>query len=128
MPFPELGSDMKRRDFITLLSSAGAAWPLGARAQQDATGARIAKIGILWAVGTSERSPSRSVLGEALADLGYVEGKTAQLLQRFPDTTSNVPRFARELVDNKVDVIVAVSSVGASAGKQLTSTIPMVFA
>jgi putative ABC transport system substrate-binding protein len=119
---------MKRRDFITLLSSAAAAWPLGARAQQDATGARIAKIGILWAVGTSERSPSRSVLVEALADLGYVESKTAQLLQRFPDTTSNVPRFARELVDNKVDVIVAVSSVGASAVKQLTSSIPIVFA
>jgi putative ABC transport system substrate-binding protein len=82
----------------------------------------------MWAVGTSERSPSRSVLVEALADLGYVEGKTAQLIQRFPDTTSNVPRFARELIDNKVDVIVAVSAVGASAAKQLTSSIPIVFA
>ena len=54
----------------------------------------LEKIGILWAVGTSERSPTigtselsprKSVLVEALADLGYVEGKTAQLIERFPD-------------------------------------------
>jgi putative ABC transport system substrate-binding protein len=119
---------MRRREFIGLLGGAAAVLPVAARAQQDATGTRIAKIGILWAVGTSERSPSRNVLVEALADLGYVEGKTAQLIQRFPDATSNVPRFARELIDNKVDVIVAVSAVGAFAAKQLTSSIPIVFA
>ena len=117
---------MKRRRFISLIGGA-AAWPLSARAQQDATGLRIAKIGILWAVGTTERSPIRSVLVEALADLGYAEGKTAQLIQRLPDSTSDVPRFARELIDNKVDVIVCVSSAGASAAKQLTSSVPIVF-
>jgi putative tryptophan/tyrosine transport system substrate-binding protein len=126
---------MKRRDFITLLSSATAAWPLGARAQQNATDARVAKIGILWADGTSESSPnigksesspSRSVLVKALADLGYIEGKTAQLIQRFPDRRSDVRRLARELIENKVDVIVAVSSVGAYEAKQLTSSVPIV--
>jgi len=126
---------MKRRDLITLLSGAAVAWPLGARAQRDTTGTRVAKIGILWAVGTSERSPTigtselsprKSVLVEALADLGYVEGKTAQLIQRFPDTPSDVPGFARELIDNKVDVIVAVSAVGASVAKQLTSSVPII--
>jgi putative ABC transport system substrate-binding protein len=126
---------MQRREFITLIGGAAAAWPLGARAQQDATSTRVAKIGILWAVGTSERSPTigtselsprKSVLVEALADLGYVEGKTAQLIQRFSDTTSDVPRFARELIDNKVDVIVAVSAVGAAAAKQLTNSVPIV--
>lgn len=126
---------MRRREFIGALASA-AAWPLGVRAQQEASGARVAKIGILWADGTSERSPriaksehspSKSILVEALADLGYVEGKTAQLVQRFPETASDSPRFARELIDNKVDVIVAVSSIGASAAKQLTSSVPIVF-
>jgi putative ABC transport system substrate-binding protein len=117
---------MQRRGFITLLGGA-ATWPLLARAQQDAAGARIAKIGILWAAGTAERSLLKSVLVEALADLGYVGGKTAQLIQRNPDTASDIPRFARELVDNNVDVIVAVSAVGASAAKQLTSSIPIVF-
>jgi putative ABC transport system substrate-binding protein len=129
-----LGASMRRREFITIVGGA-AVWPLAARAQQDATGARIARIGILWAVGTterslnigtSERSPRKSVLVDAIADLGYIEGKTAQLLQRFPDTASDVPRFARELIDNKVDVIVAVSSTGAYAAKQLTSSIPIV--
>ena len=117
---------MKRRDFITLLSSAAAAWPLGARAQQDATGARVAKIGILWADGTSESSPSKSVMVKALADLGYIEGKTAQLIQRFPDTRSDVRGLARELIENKVDVIVAVSSLGDYEAKQLTSSVPIV--
>jgi putative ABC transport system substrate-binding protein len=128
---------MRRRNFITLLGSAMAAWPLAVRAQQDAAGAKIAKIGILWApgldperlekrVGTSERSLSKNVLVEALADLGYVQGRTAQLIQRFPDTTSDVPGFARELVDNKVDVLVTVSAFGAAAAKQLTNNVPIV--
>jgi putative ABC transport system substrate-binding protein len=118
---------MKRREFVTLLGSGAVAWPLAARAQQDAAGAKIAKIGILWAVRTSERSLFKTVLVEALADLGYVGGKTAQLIQRNPDTTADIPRFARELIDNKVDVIVAVSSIGAAAAKQLTSSVPIVF-
>ena len=121
-----LGLDMQRRGFITLLGGA-ATWPLAARAQQDAAGARIAKIGILWAVGTVERSLFKSVLVEALADLGYVGGKTAQLIQRFPGTVSEIPRFARELINSNVDVIVAVSSVGAAAAKQLTNSVPIFF-
>ena len=116
---------MKRRDFFMLLGAV-ATWPLGARAQQDTTGARVPKIGILWAVGTSEGSPSKTVLVEALADLGYVDGKTARLVQRFPGTTSDVSRFARELVDGKVDIIVAVSSAGASEAKLITSSVPIV--
>jgi putative ABC transport system substrate-binding protein len=121
------GPCMRRRGFIGLLGGAAAVLPVAARGQQDATGARIAKIGILWAVGTSELSPRKNVLVEALADRGYVEGKTAQLIQRFPDTTSDVSIFVRALIDEKVDVIVAVSAVGASATKQLTSSVPIVF-
>ena len=126
---------MQRRGFIGLLGGA-ATWPLAARAQQNATGARVAKIGILWADGTSESSPnigksesspSKSVLVNALADLGYIEGKTAQLIQRFPDTRSDVRGLARELIENEVDVIVAVSSLGAYEAKQLTSSVPIVF-
>ena len=125
MPSPELGASMRRREFIGLMGSA-AVWPLAARTQQD-TGKRIAKIGILRGVGAPERSPSKSVLVEALADLGYVEGDTAQIIERFPGTMSDIPRFVRELIDNNVDVIVAVSSVGAVAAKQLTSRVPIVF-
>lgn len=116
---------MRRRVFIGLLGGA-AVLPVAARAQPNTSSARVAKIGILWAVGTSERAPSINILVEALADFGYVEGKTAQLIQRFPDITSDVRGLARELIENKVEVIVAVSAIGAAAAKQLTSSVPIV--
>ncbi len=122
---------MRRREFILIASGTAASWPLAARAQQDTTGARIAKIGILWAAGTPERAPSSpprfgDILIEALGSLGYVDGKTAQFIERFPAAQSDIRGLARELIDNKVDVIVAISVVGANEAHQLTRDVPIV--
>ncbi len=118
---------MQRRGFIRLLGGA-ATWPFAVWAQQDTKVGRIARIGILLADSTPESSARSDVLVKALADLGYIEGKTAQLILRFPETRPDVARFARELIENRVDVIVSVSSLGAYEAKQLTSSVPIVFA
>ncbi|NVN88662.1 MAG: ABC transporter substrate-binding protein [Rhodopseudomonas sp.] len=118
---------MRRRDFLGVLGGVTIAVPLAARAQQDAKGGRIARIGILLADSTPESSARSDVLVKTLADLGYIEGKTAQLMLRFPETRPDFAKFARELIDNRVDVIVSVTSVGAYVAKQLTSSVPIVF-
>jgi putative tryptophan/tyrosine transport system substrate-binding protein len=73
---------MKRRQFITLIGGAAAAWPLAARAQQN----KIPVVGVLWHAGSAEEEEVYlSVLMKAFSDLGYVQGKNIQLDQRFPD-------------------------------------------
>jgi putative ABC transport system substrate-binding protein len=118
---------MQRREFIALIGGAAASVPLAARAQQDTKGVRISRIGILLADSTPESSARSDVLVRALADLGYIEGKTAQLVLRFPETRPDIARFARELIENRVDIVVCVSSLGAYEAKQLTSSVPIVF-
>jgi putative ABC transport system substrate-binding protein len=118
---------MRRRDFITLVGGAAAAWPLAARAQQSPN--KIPVVGVLWHAGSAEEEDVYlSVLRKAFNDLGYVEGKNIVLDQRFP--AENPERFrilARELVDEKPDVIIAVTNLGTVEVKRATSTIPIVF-
>ena len=117
---------MKRRQFITLMTGAAAAWPLAARAQQFSN--KIPEVGVLWHAGSAEEGVNLSVLVKAFNDLGYVEGKNIRLEHRFP--AENPERFrilARELVDAKPDAIIAVTPLGAVELKKLTSTIPIVF-
>ena len=117
---------IERRDFITLLGTA-AAWPLAARAQRSPN--KIPVVGVLWHAGSAEEEDVYlSVLRKAFRDLGYIEGKNIQLEHRFP--AENPDRFrtlARELVESKVDAIIAVSALGAIELKKLTSTVPIVF-
>jgi len=118
---------MRRRDFITLVGGAAAAWPLAARAQQSPN--KIPVVGVLWHAGSAEEEDVYlSVLRKAFNDLGYVEGKNIVLDQRFP--AENPERFrilARKLVDEKPDVIIAVTNLGTVEVKRATSTIPIVF-
>ncbi len=121
---------MRRRGFVAGLAVMMAS-PRLARAQQTTSSASLPRIGILWADGTPERtgdSPPKAgdILIEALGHLGYVDGKTAQLVKRFPAKQSDIRELARELVDSKVDVIVAISVVGARETQQLTRSIPIV--
>jgi putative ABC transport system substrate-binding protein len=85
---------------------------------------------VLWHAGSAEEEDVYlSVLVKAFNELGYVEGKNIHLDHRFP--AENPDRFrtlARELVDEKPDVIIAVTTLGAIDLKKLTSTIPIVFA
>src|SRR3954464_15845260 len=120
---------MRRRDFIRLVGMSPAL-PLMARAQQGATSGRVAKIGVLWHAGSAEEEKVYlDILTKAFINLGYVQGKNVVFLHRFP--AEQLERFrslARELVESNADVIVAITSPGAVALKQTTSTIPVVFA
>ena len=115
---------MRRREFITLLGGA-TAWPFAARAQQSKN---IPTVGVLWHAGSAEQEEVyQSVLVKAFNDLGYVEGKNIQLDQRYPAENPEQFRIlARELVDAKPDVIIAVTTLGAVELKRATSTIPIV--
>jgi putative ABC transport system substrate-binding protein len=118
---------MKRRQFITLIGGAAAAWPVAARAQQSLN--KIPVVGVLWHAGSAEEEDVYlSVLVKAFNDLGYIESKNIHLDHRFP--AENPDRFrtlARELVDEKPDVIISVTNLGTGELKKATSTIPIVF-
>jgi putative ABC transport system substrate-binding protein len=124
-----------RREFIALLGGAAVAtsascsapWHLAARAQQSPN--KIPVVGVLWhAASAEEEDVYLSVLLNAFHDLGYIDGKNVRLEHRFP--AENPDRFrtcARELVESKVDAVIAVTTLGAVELKKLTSTIPIVF-
>jgi len=118
---------MRRRNFIAGLASTTAAWPVAARAQQSSN--RIPVVGVLWHADSAEQEDVYlSALVKAFDDLGYVEGKNVHLDHRFP--AENPDRFrtlAQELVDEKSNVIIAVTNLGARELKKATSTIPIVF-
>jgi putative tryptophan/tyrosine transport system substrate-binding protein len=118
---------MKRRQFITLVAGAAAAWPLAARAQQSSN--KIPVVGVLWHAGSAEEEDVYlSVLVKAFNDLGYFEGKNIHLEHRFPaEKPERFRTLARELVEAKPDVIIAVTALGALELKKATSTIPIVF-
>jgi putative ABC transport system substrate-binding protein len=113
---------MKRRKFITLLGVTAAAWSLGTGAQSDE---KVYKIGVLSA-GSSEPG-GKSIVVEALRELGYVEGKDLTFERRFAeDRLDRLPKLAAELVSLKVDVIMAAGTLAPLAAKRATSTIPIV--
>jgi putative tryptophan/tyrosine transport system substrate-binding protein len=119
--------DIRRREFITLLGCATAAWPLAASAQQRATA--VPRIG--W-VATGSRASHRFSLAafvDGLKALGYVEGQNIRIEYRWAEgNVARLPQLASELVEQKVDIILAGGSVGAEAAKHATSLIPIVAA
>jgi putative tryptophan/tyrosine transport system substrate-binding protein len=116
---------MRRREFIMLVGSA-ATWPFAARAQQTT---KIARIGVLWLAGNEQQvAIFLGALRKGLNELGYVEGKNLELVNRFADY--HYDRFdglAAELVKAKVDVIVGSLSPAAIAAKRQTASIPIIF-
>jgi putative tryptophan/tyrosine transport system substrate-binding protein len=95
---------MKRRDFIALLGSAAAAWPLAARAQR----AKINRIG--WLVfGTSELGPIDKTLRDALTERGFVQGRNIDVTFRYANAEpTRLPELARELAAQKPDLLIGV--------------------
>jgi putative tryptophan/tyrosine transport system substrate-binding protein len=118
---------MQRREFITLLGGAVAAWPLAARAQQ---GERMRRIGVLMGIGESdpEAKPRVEALQNGLQELGWTEGRNIHLEYRWTAGDLDLTRlFAKEIVELKPDVIVVHSTPAVSALRQLKSATPTVF-
>jgi putative ABC transport system substrate-binding protein len=113
---------MRRREFITLLGGA-AAWPLAARAQQP----KVPVVGILNPVGDSRQSLTATTFFQALNESGYYEGRDVVFeLRSAENQYDRLPGLARDLVQRRVDVIVA-GGPAAPAAIAATSTIPIVF-
>jgi len=117
---------MKRRGFIALLGGA-VAWPLTARAQQIT---KVPRVGVLWHAGNEqEEAPYLGALRKGLNELGYMEGKNIELINRFAD--EHYDRFdalAAELVEAKVDIIFASIGQAAISAKHATTKVPIVLA
>src|SRR5690348_2849533 len=116
---------MRRREFITLLGGTAAAWPLPSRAQQRKA---MPRVGVLWhAANAKQEEEYLGALTKAFHELGYFEGKNIELEHRFPaEQPERFRALAQELAESKVDVIVAVTGLGAREAKRATSTIPIV--
>jgi putative ABC transport system substrate-binding protein len=117
---------MRRREFITLLGGAAVAWPLAARAQQQA---KLPTIG-LWGPSTLSAASQRVArFVQRLRELGWIEGRTVTIEYRWAEgRNERAAEIAAEFVRLKVDVIVAQGTPSVIAAKQATSVIPIVFA
>jgi putative ABC transport system substrate-binding protein len=118
---------IRRREFITLLGGA-AAWPLAGRAQQSE---RVRRIGVL--MGFDENDPEGksvvSALTQALADLGWTDGRNVRMDLRWTGGDINrIQALAQELVGLQPDIIVTNNTPGTAALQRETRTIPIVFA
>jgi putative ABC transport system substrate-binding protein len=113
---------MRRREFISLIGSTAAAWPLMARAQQPV----IPTIGFL----DNAPTPPQYAAGfsQGLKETGYIEGQNVVIERRSAEGQyDRLPALAADLVRRQVAVIVSTALAAALAAKTATTTIPIVF-
>ena len=118
---------MKRREFITLLGSVTAMWPLAARAQQSD---RVRRIGVLMGFAENDEvwQVYLAAFRQRLQDLGWTDGRNVRIDYRFTgETTERIRIAAEELVAVAPDVIFVSTNPAVSALMQSTRTIPIVF-
>ena len=115
---------MRRREFLTLLGGAAAAWPVAARAQQAG---RLPTIGYMGSSTPTSSPAYTAAFVQRLHELGWIDGRTVAIEYRWAG--GQIERFAEiaaEFVRLKVDIIFA-TGLGAAVAKQATSVIPIVF-
>src|SRR6202049_1205159 len=116
---------MKRREFISLLGGAAAAWPLVARAQQVATPV----VGFLRDSTAAGSGVILEGLRKGLAEEGFVEGRNLTIdFAWTEDQSERLSALAADLVGRHVPVIVSSALNATFAAKAATSTVPIVFA
>jgi len=114
---------MRRREVITLLGGAAAAWPLVAHAQTT----KVARIGFLGLVSASSHASRTAAFRAGLRDLGWIEGGNLRIEFRWAEGNyDRLPILAEELLRLNIDVLVTHGAAGALAAKKTTSTIPIV--
>ncbi len=114
---------MRRREFITLLGGAVAAWPLIARGQQPA----MPVVGFLRSASLADSKHLVTAFIQGLKDAGFVEGQNVAIEYRYADNQMDrLADFATELIRRPVAVIVA-NNDAALVAKVATTTVPIVF-
>jgi putative tryptophan/tyrosine transport system substrate-binding protein len=115
---------MRRREFVTLVGSAAATWPLAARSQQPS----IPLIGYLEGASQAQFSHLVPAFLKGLREIGYSEGRNVRIEYRWADGQyDRLPTLAAELVVGKVTLIFTTALISALAAKAATETIPIVF-
>jgi putative tryptophan/tyrosine transport system substrate-binding protein len=118
---------MRRREFITLLGSSAAAWPLAARAQQPASPSR--RLGLLLKLSAEgfKGGGMLEALTQGIKEYGWVEGQNIIFEYRFGNADV-LPQLALELVQLRVDAILTDGTPATQAAKDATQTVPIVMA
>src|SRR5215510_11910424 len=122
-----IGSQLHRRSVLALLGAPVAAWPLAAEAQQDG---RVRRIGVLMPGDENDprAKPLVSALTQALADLGWTDGRNVRMdLRWHGDDINRIGALAQELVRLQPDIILTTGTPATVAVQRETRTIPIVF-